>query len=207
VNERDDPRLPPQAEQAGHLVTLSPCHLVIFLVGYRGAGKTAVARLLAEQLGWEWVDADEALERRHGRTIREIFAAEGEAGFRAKEEAVLADLCRGERRVIATGGGVVLREANRQRMRAAGRVVWLTADARTVWERLQGDPTTAGRRPALTVGGLAEVEELLWQREPLYRACADLVIETAGRSPEEVTAAILAGLRVENATRPGEPGA
>src|SRR5262249_29155098 len=126
----------------------------VFLVGYRGTGKTAVARLLAERLGWEWVDADGALERLDGRTIREIFAAEGEAGFRANEEAVLADLCRGERRVIATGGGVVLREANRQRMRSAGRVVWLTADARTVWGRLQGDPTTAERRPAVAVGGL-----------------------------------------------------
>ncbi len=167
------------------------CPAPLFLVGYRGTGKTTVARLLAGRLGWDWVDADEALEARYGRTVRQIFADEGEAGFRDKEEAVLEELCRPERRVVATGGGVVLRQANRGRLRSVGRVVWLTADAPTIWGRLQRDPTTAERRPALTVDGLAEVEELLRQREPLYRACADLAVDTAGRSPEEVVAAIL----------------
>ena len=167
---------------------------VIFLVGYRGAGKTTVARLLAARLGWDWIDADEELERRAGVTVREIFSAEGEAGFRDREEAVLADLCRRERAVIATGGGAVLREANRNRMRAAGHVVWLSTDAATAWARLQGDPSTADRRPALTVGGLAEVEQLLRQREPLYRACADLTVDTANRTPEAITAEIVVRL-------------
>jgi shikimate kinase len=167
-------------------------HHPIFLIGYRGTGKTSVARLLAERLGWEWVDADEVLERTAGRSIREIFAAEGEAGFRDREAAVLEELCGGERLVVATGGGVVLRDANRARLRAGGLVVWLTADAPTIWERLQQDPTTAERRPALTVGGLAEVEALLRVREPLYAACADLVVDTLGRSPAEVLEAIVA---------------
>ncbi len=164
---------------------------LVFLVGYRGTGKSTVARLLAERLGWGWVDADEALEKRYGRTIRQLFAEEGEAGFRDKESAVLEELCRGERLVVATGGGVVLREANRARLRAAGRVVWLTADATTISRRLRQDPTTAERRPALTVGGLAEVEELLRVREPLYRASANLIVDTVGRTPEEVAEAIL----------------
>lgn len=163
----------------------------IFLVGYRATGKSTVARLLSRKLGWDWVDADELLEQRHGRTIRQIFAEEGEAGFREKEAAVLEELCRRPRHVIATGGGVVLREANRERLRAAGKVIWLTADAATIWDRLQTDPSTGERRPALTVGGRAEVEELLRAREPLYRACADLVVETAERSPEEIVAHIL----------------
>jgi shikimate kinase len=163
----------------------------VFLVGYRATGKTTVARLLAKALDWDWADADEVIESRCGRTIRQIFAEEGEAGFREKEAAVLEELCRRLRHVIATGGGVVLREANRTRLRAAGRVVWLTADAATLWGRLQGDSTTTERRPALTVGGLAEVEQLLRAREPLYRACADVVVETAGRSPEEIVAHIL----------------
>src|SRR5262249_41268209 len=145
---------------------------LLFLVGYRATGKSTVARLLAERLGWGWVDADDVLERRHGRTIRQIFAEEGEAGVRDKEDAVLEVLCRGERLVVATGGGVVLREANRKRLRAAGRVVWLTADAQTIWGRLQRDPATGERRPTLTVGGLAEVEELLRVRAPLYAECA-----------------------------------
>jgi shikimate kinase len=165
---------------------------LIFLVGYRGTGKTTVARLLAEQLGWTWLDADALLESRDGRSIRRIFAEEGEAGFRAREALLLTELCGLEQHVIATGGGGVLSAENRQRLREAGRVVWLTADPPTIWERLRQDPTTLERRPPLTVGGLAEIEELLRLREPLYRECAHWVVDTVGRSPEEVAAAILA---------------
>jgi shikimate kinase len=163
----------------------------IFLIGYRGTGKTTVARILAGRLGWDWVDADAALEERHGRTIRRIFDEEGEIGFRQKESEFLEELCRLERRVIATGGGVVLREENRKRLRSSGRVVWLTADAETIWRRLQTDATTGERRPRLTVGGLAEVDQLLTVREPLYRACADLTVATAGHVPSEIANTIL----------------
>jgi shikimate kinase len=163
----------------------------LFLIGYRGTGKTTVGRLLAEHLGWEFVDADAELEARHGTTIAEIFAAEGEAGFRDKEAAVLRDLCRRGGCVVATGGGVVLREENRTLLREAGFVAWLTADVETIARRVAADPTTAGRRPNLTVGGSVEVAELLRAREPLYRACADLEIATPGRSPESVAEAIL----------------
>jgi shikimate kinase len=158
----------------------------VFLIGYRCTGKTTVARLLAEKLGWDWVDADEELETRYGTSIRQIFASEGESGFRDKEEQIFAELCRPQRCVVATGGGVILRDVNRQRMRSAGKVVWLTADAQTIWERLRADPTTAEKRPPLTVGGLAEIEELLKIREPLYRACADFIISTAGQSIGEI---------------------
>jgi shikimate kinase len=71
-------------------------------------------------------------------------------------------------------------------MRSAGKVVWLTADAQTIWDRFQADPATAERRPPLTVGGLAEIEEVLKIREPLYRGCADLIISTTERSTEEI---------------------
>jgi shikimate kinase len=166
----------------------------IFLVGLRGTGKTTAARLLAEQLGWEWADADALLEGRHGRTIRQIFAEEGEAGFRDKEALLLQELCGRHSHVIATGGGVVVRPANRDRLRSAGLVVWLTADAQTLWRRLQRDATTAERRPDLTVGGLAEVEELVQARRPLYEAVAHLTVDTVGRTPPEVVEAILAAL-------------
>jgi len=159
---------------------------MIFLVGYRGTGKTTVARVLAERLGWSWLDADTALESKFGRAIAEIFASEGEAAFRDMEAEVLAEVCQLSRHVIATGGGVVLRAANRERMRRAGRVVWLTADHDTIWSRLQADAAAGRSRPALTVGGRAEVEELLRIREPLYRACADWIVETGGRAPEEI---------------------
>jgi shikimate kinase len=167
---------------------------LIFLIGYRGSGKSTVARALARRLGWRWVDADALLEERHGRSIAQIFAAEGEAGFRDKESAILAELCKQQQSVIATGGGVILRVENRERLKAAGLCVWLTAGPATIWERLQTDATTAARRPALTVGGLAEVEELLRVREPLYRDCAHLSVSAVERSPEEIADDIQARL-------------
>ena len=170
----------------------APPLTTIFLVGYRCTGKTTVARLLAERLGWECADADAVLEARHGRPIRQIFAEEGEAGFRDMEAALLPELCGRRRHVIATGGGVVLRPENRARLRAAGLVVWLRADAETLWARLRQDATTAERRPPLSVGGLAEVEEMLQVRRPLYEAVAHLAVDTARQSPPEVVEAILA---------------
>lgn len=169
---------------------------LVFLIGARGTGKTTVARVLAQRLGWDWKDADAELQQRHGRTIRDIFASEGEAGFRAMEAAILKELCSLRNHVIATGGGVVLDAANRERIRQAGQVVWLTADAETLWQRLQGDPTTADRRPNLTIGGQAEIEETSRIREPLYRACADEIVSTVGVTPDWVADTILTKLQV-----------
>jgi shikimate kinase len=163
----------------------------VFLIGYRCTGKTTTARHLAGRCGGDWCDMDELLEARAGRSIRQIFAEEGEAGFRAREAEILEELCRGPARVVATGGGVVLAPANRERLRRAGFVIWLTADTPTIWRRMTEDPTTAERRPALTTGGLAEIEDLLRRREPLYRECAGLTVDTSARTPEEVAAVIL----------------
>jgi shikimate kinase len=164
----------------------------IILIGYRGTGKTTVARLLAARLGWDWIDADEYLEQQSGLTIRAIFEKEGEAGFRDREERVLTELCRRENLILATGGGAILRAANRVRLREAGLVVWLTADPETIWARLQADTTTADRRPALTaLGGVAEIRHLLSVREPLYRECGELAVDTAGRGPEQIATIIL----------------
>jgi len=165
---------------------------LLFLIGYRGSGKTTVGRIVAERLGWAFLDADAVLEKRFGQTIREIFAAEGEAGFREKEAAILAELCQRADTVIATGGGIVLREENRRLLKRHGFVTWLTADPATLLARIQADRTTAGRRPNLAGGGLAEVEQLLAVREPLYRACADVVVPVAALSPEQAADAILA---------------
>jgi shikimate kinase len=166
--------------------SLAPRLSPLFLIGPRGSGKTTIARLLAQRLGWEWVDADELLEARFGKSIRRIFEEEGEAGFRDKESAILADLCGRRDCVVSTGGGVVVREANRMLLRASGWVVWLTADADTLWRRLQDDDGSADRRPMLTVGGRAEIEHLLGVREPWYRECAHLTVHSADRAPEAV---------------------
>src|SRR5438552_2779942 len=114
----------------------------IFLIGYRGTGKTTVAQCLAKQLGWRFVDSDRFLEERHGRSIRQIFAEEGEAGFRDKEGMVLEGICHERRQVVATGGGVVLRPENRTLLRAGGWTVWLTADAPTIYRRLEEDSSS-----------------------------------------------------------------
>lgn len=164
---------------------------LVFLVGYRCTGKTTIARLLAERLGWKSIDADEVLEAQAGRSIQQIFVDEGEPGFRNREYAVLRELCWLERKVVATGGGVVIRPENRKRMKDAGAVVWLTADVDTICARLQADASTESRRPPLTVGGRAEVVELLRGREPLYREIAHFTLSSVGRTPEQVTDELL----------------
>jgi shikimate kinase len=164
------------------------------LIGYRGAGKTTIAKILAVRLGWNWIDADTALEERFGRSIRTIFAEEGESGFREKESALLDELTCLEEHIVATGGGVVLGAANRVKLRNVGKVVWLSGDPETLWRRLQGDAATPERRPRLTIGGLGEVEELLRIREPLYRECADLIVDTTNRTAEKVAEIIMAEL-------------
>ncbi len=164
---------------------------LLYLIGYRGSGKTMVGRSIAVRLGWQFCDADVVLEDRFGTTIREIFAEEGESGFRAKESIILAELSLLDRAVIATGGGVVLREENRSLL-STGFVAWLTADAATLWARIQGDSTTAARRPALAGGGIEEVERLLAVREPLYRSVANIEVAVGALSPERAADAILA---------------
>jgi shikimate kinase len=164
----------------------------IYLIGYRCTGKTTVGPIVAARLGWKFVDADEELEREAGQTIQQIFAAEGEAGFRDREQANLQRLAQVPKCVIATGGGIVLREPNREHLRGTGLVAWLTASPALIWQRMQDDPTTAQRRPALAQGGLAEVEELLARREPLYRETAHTIVDAEARSPETIAAAILA---------------
>jgi shikimate kinase len=172
--------------------------VIITLVGYRGTGKTTVATHLAELLGWESVDADVALEAHVGRPIAEIFADDGEPAFRDYESAVLLELLQRKEHVIASGGGVILREANRDAIRKAGKVVWLTATPQTIFHRINGDATSPSRRPDLTYqGGLAEIESVLAKREPLYRQVADLIVDTEDRSPtsiaNEIAKAIASG--------------
>ena len=167
----------------------------VFLIGYRGTGKTSVARELAGQLGCHWVDADDLIEQMTGKTIAAIFADEGEAGFREWESRVVATLSRKRRAVVALGGGAVLREDNREAICAAGPVVWLTASVDTILERVAADSTTANRRPNLTVaGGRAEIEALLAIRTPHYRQCATLVVDTEGKTSAEVAEEIAAKL-------------
>ncbi|MFZ5828828.1 MAG: shikimate kinase [Planctomycetota bacterium] len=163
----------------------------IVLIGYRATGKTTLAKLLAERLGWKWVDADVEIERRAGCTIAEMFADKGEPAFRDLEAAVIADLCRTPRLVLAAGGGAPLRPESREAMRRGGFVVWLTAEPETIHRRMTGDVTTAGRRPSLTEKDpLAEIVHLLEARTPVYLETAHCTIDTEGRAPAEIATEI-----------------
>jgi shikimate kinase len=166
--------------------------MLLILIGYRGTGKSTVARHLGLKLGWEWIDADVEVELRAGKSIAAMFADEGEPYFRDLESQVLADLVQRRQIVLAAGGGVILREQNREALRGRGKVVWLQASPDTILARIQADETTAGRRPNLTTrGGAHEVEHLLAVRTPFYQQCADLTIDTEGKDATTIAAEIL----------------
>jgi shikimate kinase len=167
----------------------------IFLIGYRGTGKSTVARELAARLGFDWIDADDEIERRAGKSIADIFADDGEPAFRALESNVVADLCCLQRTVVALGGGAVMSEANRTAVRLGGMVIWLRASVETLAKRMAADESTKSRRPNLTTcGGLSEIETILATREPIYRACAAFEVDTEGKSPAAIAEEILSRL-------------
>ena len=159
------------------------------LIGYRGTGKKSVAPTAGHAPGIQRLDADAEIERRAGRTIREIFADEGEPGFRAREHDLDGRVLGTDQLVIAAGGGAILdhRDAAPS-LRQAGPVVWLRARIETIERQIAADPTTRERRPNLMAGGgRPEIESLLAVREPLYRETASLTVDVDGRPLDEMT--------------------
>ncbi|MFM7040164.1 MAG: shikimate kinase [Planctomycetaceae bacterium] len=177
--------------------------MVISLIGYRASGKSCIAPRLAKKLGWEWLDADRVIEQRAGCSIPEIFSAEGEAGFRQRESAVLAELLQSPELVLATGGGAILSAENRQLLRAAGPVVWLHASPVTLAARLSRDRLSGSSRPSLTGRPIdQEVAEVLAVREPLYREAATLTVHSDGEPAEQVARRILRHLGLRSLQEP-----
>jgi shikimate kinase len=151
----------------------------IFLVGLMGAGKTSVGRLLARRLGKTFYDCDHEIERATGVKVAVIFEIEGEAGFRARETKALAELVKCENIVLATGGGAVLSAENRRLLAESGTVVYLRAAAADLWGRTRHDKS----RPLLkTADPLARLQQLFDERDPLYRAVADIVVDSGQQS-------------------------
>lgn len=151
----------------------------LYLVGYRGSGKTTLAKALSVRLGLPWFDSDIEVERADGITIREIFEKHGETGFRDREVAAIERLSQQPASIIALGGGAILRPKNRQTIQRTGVCVWLNAQPEELAKRIHGDVLTQQRRPALT--GLSSHEEivsLLARREPLYQEVSQLKVET-----------------------------
>lgn len=146
------------------------------LIGLPGAGKTTVGRQLAKRLGVAFVDSDHVIEQRLACSIKEYFEREGEAAFRDVEEQVLDELTADlQPKVLSTGGGAVLRNVNRERMRSRTRVVYLRSHPEELYRRLKNDNT----RPLLQVADpVLKLRELFAQRDPLYRETAHFVLET-----------------------------
>ena len=147
----------------------------LYLVGLPGAGKSTLGRQLARRLDKTFVDADAELERKLGVTIPTIFEIEGEASFRDREEAVLAELTTLSGVVLATGGGVVIRSANRERLKANGTVIYLHAMPELLRERTR----RSRHRPLLNAADpIARLAELYAARDALYREVASMIIES-----------------------------
>lgn len=148
----------------------------IFLVGLMGSGKTTVGKLLAKRFNKAFFDTDHEIERRTGVKIPVIFEIEGEAGFRNRELTVLQELAGQRNIVLATGGGVVLSQANREILRQNGKVIYLRAMAGELWQRTRHNKN----RPLLqTLDPLAKLKELFAERDPLYREVAHLIVDTS----------------------------
>jgi len=151
----------------------------IFLVGLMGAGKTSIGKLLAKRLGKAFFDSDREIERVTGVKIPVIFEIEGEAGFRAREARMLAELVLQRNIVLATGGGAVVSPDNRKLLAQNGVVVYLRAAVPDLWNRTRHDRN----RPLLeTAEPLATLERLYAERDPLYREIADIIVDTGEQS-------------------------
>jgi shikimate kinase len=155
----------------------------LFLVGLMGAGKTTVGKLLAKHLQKQFIDSDHEIEKRTGVKINVIFELEGEDGFRAREESVVDELTQLKGIVLATGGGVVLRDANRVALHNRGTVIYLRANADDLWRRTRHDKN----RPLLqTENPRARLQDLLTQRDPLYRETAHLTMDTGEQNVQKL---------------------
>lgn len=168
----------------------------IVLVGFRCAGKSTVGRTLAHRLRFDFADCDEYIERKTHLTIREIFDIAGESHFRSLESDALAELSAGDNRVIATGGGAVLRYKNIRHLKRNSMVFFLDVGPESVFERITNDPKTPTRRPRLTdKDPFTEIQEQVAFRKPYYLSAADVVIQTDGKSLDDVVKEILTHLK------------
>lgn len=160
----------------------------VILIGFMGCGKTTVGLKLSYRLRRSIIDTDKEIEREEKRTISEIFAADGEPYFRDRETACLQKLIEStNNQIISVGGGLPMREENRRLLHELGQVFYLRAKSETIYERVKDDTT----RPLLQVDDpLAKIETLLQERDPDYRAAADVVITVDDKSFEEILSEI-----------------
>ncbi|MBE2295467.1 MAG: shikimate kinase AroK [Phycisphaerales bacterium] len=168
----------------------------LFLIGPMGAGKTTVGRRLAQVLNLEFIDSDQEIVKRAGANIPLIFELEGEQGFRAREKAIIDEVTQRSEIVLATGGGTVLDPDNRSWLRERGFVIYLWA---TVDEQLQRTRLDSNRPLLQTANPRERLAQLFEQRDPLYRATADLMIQSDGQAVRKLVGRIIDTLSQQDA--------
>ena len=164
------------------------------LIGYRGSGKTTVGQLLAERLNKPFADTDMRIVERSGMTIREIFAIDGESSFRDLEAAAVTEIAPNRDHVIALGGGALGRPQNLTAIESAGHpIIYLRCEPQELLRRIKADPQSASARPPLSKlgGGLAEIEKILAEREPLWERVMSHKIDVTKLTPQQVVDAIV----------------
>ena len=176
----------------------------LILVGFPGTGKTQAGRLAAKALAWDFVDSDELITSRTGRTIEDIFARDGEPAFRAMERDALRWVCSGERRVIGTGGGSFIDPENRDLMLGAGLVVCLEAPPEVIWNRLSSTPDATVRPLLQGEHPLQRIKELKSSRQSRYDM-AHRSLNTDGLSLEQVVEALVAAVQAGRPNLEGVP--
>lgn len=162
----------------------------LVIIGFMGTGKSAIGKILARRINYEFIDTDQLIESERHQKITQIFREEGEAFFRSLENKLARELSHADRKVIATGGGWVLEPENLQLSRINGFIISLTAQPEVIYERIKHEthrPLLAGEDP------LGKIGEIMGQRESLYRN-ADLIVDTSLRTPEQITEEIITEL-------------
>ena len=168
----------------------------LFLIGYRCTGKSSVGRLLGTTLGRSFVDTDSLVVSESGMSIRQIVDSRGWQSFRRLEHTVLQQVCTVGRRVVATGGGIVLDTDNVGLMKKSGRIIWLRASSETIKARMIQDQASKTLRPALSsTDSISEIEETLAKRIPLYKNAMDFLVDTDHREIDEICGVIMKNLK------------
>lgn len=162
----------------------------IILVGFMGSGKTTVGKIIAGSLGMNFIDMDDKISNEAGKTVNEIFSEMGESFFREQETLLLKKLLLMDGLVIATGGGAVIREENRRLLKQIGSVFFLSADEKTVFERLENDTS----RPLLQENKKERISSLLKERNKIYNGVADHCVDVDGLNAEEVAKKVISFL-------------
>jgi shikimate kinase len=167
----------------------------LVLIGYRCTGKTSVGKQLSQRLGIPFYDTDDLIRGVAGKTIRELVEAEGWDAFRQRERAIIRQLPSSADAVIAAGGGAIMDPENRKALKHAGHCVWLTADVKTIVERMQNDRTSDAQRPPLSGDSLKqETAKILEARRPIYQKMADYICDTSGKGIAAIAEEILSAL-------------